>query len=981
MRWYTCKKTCPYLLFLLALLISSSTFSYAASGIIPVTQSDMECIGKEREALLEFKQGIQVDPCGLLTSWTGQDCCRWHGISCSNHSGHVIGLDLHPDSFCALEGKVSPSLVELKYLEYLDLSNNNFQTQPIPSFIGSLHSLKYLHLSDAQFGGQIPHQLANLSSLISLDLSGNYDCYSKSLGWLSHLTLLGDVNLSSINLTQAADWMQVVNNLPFLRSLKLDNCSLPPSIPSSLSYKNSSTTLRILSLVENALNDSPVLQWLSNLTVISIGRLEHLSLSSSGLLGSIPSGLGNMHSLSYLDLSGNHLEGQIPGSIFELKLLEFLDLRKNNFQGIEFSNSLGNLCSLQTLDLGENNITNDFSSILQTFSGCANKSLVSLDVTLNRLWGSIPDMIGTFSSLEKLSLGYNQLNGTVSPSLGQLSRLELLDFSSNSLRGTLSNHHLSNLSRLSELALYNNPELAVNFSDSWVPPFQLDLIFLSSCKLGPYFPKWLLTQRNFTVLFMSDTGIYDTIPASFWKSLPSNLWQLNMSHNGFYGVLPNLSISFHVILDLSSNRIEGAIPSFLGDATVLLLNDNKFSGSVAPLCPKTKGVLQVVDLSNNFLSGKLPDCWGDLEETLILRLDNNNFTGKIPPSMGALNQLGLLTMRNNGFNGELQNLFGNWTSLTVLDLGYNSFSGYIPAHIGNTLKSIEVLNLQRNNLSGGLPLSLCQLTNLQIVDISFNHISGTIPTCICNLLAMAKSANNMTLTRGSGMLFNDMINYAITEMIMWKRKEQSFSSNLGLVRYISISDNELEGQIPRGISCLKGLISLDLARNNLTGTIPTKIGEVTSLEFLDLSGNHLSGHIPSSLANLNFLGMLNLSCNNLSGRIPTGTQLQRLDQEAYMGNPGLCGSPLPECTGDPGSHNKLMGDNVTREEENDDGSDIYLGFYISVVLGFVVGFWGVCGTLVIKMPWRQAFFQFVEDMYDRLHMMVAVTIARVWRRP
>ena len=68
-------------------------------------------------------------------------------------------------------GVLSPSLLELKYLNYLDLSNNKFQGIPIPNFIGSLNKLSYLNLSYASFAGMIPSHLGNLSNLLYLDLS------------------------------------------------------------------------------------------------------------------------------------------------------------------------------------------------------------------------------------------------------------------------------------------------------------------------------------------------------------------------------------------------------------------------------------------------------------------------------------------------------------------------------------------------------------------------------------------------------------------------------------------------------------------------------------------------------------------------------------------------------------------------------------------------------------------------------------------
>ena len=55
--------------------------------------------------------------------------------------------------------KISPSLVELEFLNYLDLSENFFNCTSIPSFLGSMVNLTHLDLHDAQFFGHIPHQL------------------------------------------------------------------------------------------------------------------------------------------------------------------------------------------------------------------------------------------------------------------------------------------------------------------------------------------------------------------------------------------------------------------------------------------------------------------------------------------------------------------------------------------------------------------------------------------------------------------------------------------------------------------------------------------------------------------------------------------------------------------------------------------------------------------------------------------------------
>ncbi|XP_028801356.1 receptor-like protein EIX2 [Neltuma alba] len=195
---------------------------------------------------------------------------------------------------------------------------------------------------------------------------------------------------------------------------------------------------------------------------------------------------------------------------------------------------------------------------------------------------------------------------------------------------------------------------------------------------------------------------------------------------------------------------------------------------------------------------------------------------------------------------------------------------------------------------------------------------------------------------------------------------------------IELGLSSLGGGIPSSIAALVALASLNLSRNHLKGCIPINMGQMERLESLDLSYNSLSGEIPISFSNLSFLSMLNLAFNNLSGKIPTSTQLQSFTASGYIGNQGLCGLPLTERCPEDGISNL----NPNAHDIDADGDDnlISFGFYASMALGFITGFWGVCGTLILKKSWRHSFFHFFENTHDWIYVQVAILKAKIKRR-
>ncbi|KAM0007701.1 putative endo-polygalacturonase [Helianthus debilis subsp. tardiflorus] len=162
-----------HLVFLSMFLVASKHTCLGAQN------STRSCHERERLALLKFKHSVK-DEFEVLSSWVGIDCCSWKGVRCDGATGRVVGLHLRGNYYeevYYLEGdKVNACLAELRHLQHLDLSRNNFQRSRIPKFFGSFKQLSYLNLSHAGFSGIIPHHIGNLSNLKVLDLrSSLYD--------------------------------------------------------------------------------------------------------------------------------------------------------------------------------------------------------------------------------------------------------------------------------------------------------------------------------------------------------------------------------------------------------------------------------------------------------------------------------------------------------------------------------------------------------------------------------------------------------------------------------------------------------------------------------------------------------------------------------------------------------------------------------------------------------------------------------------
>ena len=365
---------------------------------------------------------------------------------------------------------------------------------------------------------------------------------------------------------------------------------------------------------------------------------------------------------------------------------------------------------------------------------------------------------------------------------------------------------------------------------------------------------------------------------------------------------------------------------------------------------------------------------------IALNLAYSNLSGQIPNSMGQLIHLNTLRLDINSLSGEVPLSLKNCTELTVLYLRYNLLSGNIPAWIGENLQNLKFLSLRSNLFSGNIPLQLCQLKYLNHLDLSHNNLSGSIPPCV--FLGMTSFVDTIPDMNYPYMPYSDSVKLTFNSREFIRNSNYSYY----LSNILDLSSNNLLGKIPTEVMSLAGLLVLDLSKNQLVGAIPPNIGEMAHLKVLDLSSNQLSCIMPAGMTNMPLLEFFNVSFNNLSGEILHGHQLKTFDNSSYIGNPQLCGFPLSKiCTS-----NESFGDPHCSIEEGDEEKqgiqkEVQHGFeipsfYLSMGIGFIAGYCGFWGSLLLSRSWRYTYFRFLGNMNDKIYVMIAVGAAMLQRK-
>ncbi|KAM3361995.1 hypothetical protein P3S68_016849 [Capsicum galapagoense] len=222
--------------------------------------------------------------------------------------------------------------------------------------------------------------------------------------------------------------------------------------------------------------------------------------------------------------------------------------------------------------------------------------------------------------------------------------------------------------------------------------------------------------------------------------------------------------------------------------------------------------LKTIDLNRNYLSGTIPPEWASTNLE-IMAISNNRLSGAVPEYIGNITSLVKLSLEANLFNGSLPAEIGKLVNLEMLNLIANDFTGVWPVELNNLSKLTE-LRVSSNNFVGKLP-NFESWKNLQMVEIQGSGFEGPIPQSI-SVLTSLNELRISDLTGGASE-FPPLRNMTgMTKLVLRScnihGKIPGFVAVLSKLRFLDLSFNKLEG----GIANLRKLTKLEAMEVRMT---------------------------------------------------------------------------------------------------------------------------------------------------------------------
>ncbi len=561
--------------------------------------SEVECL-----ALVSLFEQTDGENWVDHTNWLqNDDPCSWYGITCD--AGAVTEISLFDNE---LSGEIPTELANLSSLTILILSSNNL-TGSIPDSFATLPTLSTLALGGNQLSGTIPASLGQIENLVILALSDN---------------------------------------------------NFTGNIPAALS---------------------------------ALAHLEYLGLAFNQLSGELPTELGDLTDLKAFTIEFNQISGEIPQSFTHLTALEEFDYIFNYLcvpQTTEFQAWLGAIeivrgdnvsctfCQQESMELPEE----ECEAILALSAGtdskmwdepwrwgapdqcalygvtCQDGHVTALALESNNLIGTIPPEIGNFSQLELLNLSSNSLSGELPTQFYDLHNLVSINLEFNLLSGTIS-------TRIGELSNLEEINLIVNQFEGSIPGeigalTSLTSLWLTENNFSGTMPPELSELTNLDSLILINTNLTGSVPLTYTNipglttftfantdvCVPTNLrfteWLGNIANrdNSFTYCESSLCETQSAIPAAECSALEnfyGAAIGFEWTNQTNWFQNNDPCTWFGISC--TDGSISGIELSNNNLTYQLSANLPNLPNLTTLKVDTNALAGSIPTNYTELSSL------------------------------------------------------------------------------------------------------------------------------------------------------------------------------------------------------------------------------------------------------------------------------------------------------------------------------------------------------
>ncbi len=735
----------------------------------------------------------------------------------------------------SLTGNVPEELTQLKELTHLDLSKNKL-SGTLPDYIGNFPDLGNFYLDDNNFSGTIPEEMGSLSSLRRLKLNDNNfsGTIPEEMGSLSNLK---NLYLHNNNLTGFENFSE--NYFSSLEVLTLKNNNLENVPEEIINLKK----LSLLDLKNNKLRS--LFEKLEEEDIDNnLDNLEYLD-ATHNLLGldgfSFSSKIGQLSSL-------NSLTGYHNRAIWHPRMLSF-DLRYNHLT--EIPAEIGELGALTSLKLDNNRIkgfsyldddgnkqngNDDGDAIPPSFGNLSAEDNIIpftvLSLYNNDLSGKIPSELGKLENLKTLRLHNNNLDSEIPVELFDLDKLTTLNLENNNLKMKVKD---------------NDENSAENESES------LQWLFAARNKIKEISNNFITPSIRFLYLEENDL---ESLPEDFGNNLGQNIQELTLYKNNLTELPESIKN-----LDGGDGDIESLLSEKDQNLTYLDLGSNQlknFPGNENQKKITAFNNLKYLNLSRQTEFTEANDLQG-------------NMAGPVPKELTNLSSLETLLLNNN----KLESLpLENWGNMSELIYFYaqNNNINNLPAEMGD-LASLERLYLNNNQIEAGIPNEITETGSLLRAYLQYNSLSGALPaTASWNSLERFFADENQ-ITGG------------IT---------QDFVTGLSSLKYFSINNSSLDGEINPAINEMRSLKWWDMAQNNqLYGMLPSSIGDISTLEMLDFNNDKIT-EVPDSinkLSNLHTIFGFENEVADFAEEIGSMSALERLDFHNASGENHIANFP------------------------------------------------------------------------------------------